>query len=134
MKGDTLGGFSKGLGSLGGLGDGKPVAPAPAPPAKDAETQSAEEVSEALAAFKAAAHRERDRFAQATSPDYWFGVYFETREQRDEFLTALKALDLLEFQWVNGRKLAARLGHVLKSPRLPRRAFKIDPKLADLSL
>jgi hypothetical protein len=133
MKGDSLGGSSTGLGSLGGLGNCKP-APATVAAAKDAETQSAGEVSEALAAFKAAADRERDRFAQATSPDFWFGVYFETQEQRDEFLQFLSALDLLEVQWVNGRKLAARLGCGLRSPRLPRRAFKIDSKLAELSL
>jgi hypothetical protein len=127
--GSLGGGLGSGLGSLGG-----PKPKAEVAPAVTAEEQSEVEVSEALAAFKAAADRERDRFATATSPDYWFGVYFETQQQRDEFLGLLKALDLLEVQWVNGRKLAARLGHELKSPRLPRRAFKIDPKLADLSL
>jgi hypothetical protein len=124
----ALGDLGKGLGSLGGLA-AKAVKPTQA-----AEEQSEEEVSEALAAFKAAAERERDRFATATSPDYWFGVYFETQEQRDEFLAFLKAMDLLEVQWVNGRKLASRMGGELKSPRLPRRAFKIDPKLADMAL
>lgn len=127
--GNLKGGLGGGLGSLGG-----PKPKAEATPDVTAEEQSEAEVSEALAAFKAAADRERDRFATATSPDYWFGIYFETQEQRDEFLTLLKALDLLEVQWVNGRKLAARLGLDLKAPRLPRRAFKIDPKLADLSL
>jgi hypothetical protein len=43
-------------------------------------------------------------------------------------------MGLLEVQWVNGRKLASRMGCELKSPRLPRRAFKIDPKLADMAL
>jgi hypothetical protein len=125
-----LGSLGGGLGSLGGG-----LAPkAEVKPPKPADEQSEEEVSEALAAFKAAADRERERFAQATSPDYWFGVYFETQEQRDEFLEFLHALDLLEVQWVNGRKLAARMGCVLRSPRLPRRAFKIDPKLSDLTL
>lgn len=126
----SLGKLGDGLGSLGGLTPKK----GPAPPTETAEEEAVTELSEALTAFKAASQRENDRFAQATSPDYWFGVYFETQEQRDEFLAFLKALDLMEVQWVNGRKLAERLGCLLKSPRLPRRSFKIDPKLAELSL
>jgi hypothetical protein len=128
-----FGDLGKGLGSLGaGL---TPKAKAKAEtPATPTDEQSQEEVSEALAAFKEAADRERERFATATSPDYWFGVYFETQEQRDEFLAFLKANDLLEVQWVNGRKLAARMGCDLKSARLPRRSFKIDPKLAEMSM
>jgi hypothetical protein len=43
-------------------------------------------------------------------------------------------MGLLEVQRVNGRKLASRMGCELKSPRLPRRAFKIDPELADMAL
>jgi hypothetical protein len=128
-----------GLGSLGGLGGdglgglGPKKKAQPKEPEQTAEAEGQQEMTEALAAFKQASKRENDRFAQATSPDFWFGVYFETKEQRDEFLAFLKALDLMEEQWVNGRKLAAKLGCVLKSPRLPRPSFKIDPKLADLS-
>src|SRR5215210_7407884 len=95
------GGLGNGLGSLGGP---RPKVK-PAEPEQTAEAEAAEEVSEALATFKAASQREADRFATATSPDFWLGVYFETQDQRDEFLTLLKALDLLEVQWVNGRKL-----------------------------
>ena len=71
--GSLGGGLGSGLGSLGG-----PKPKAEVKPAVMAEEQSEAEVSETLAAFKAAADRERDRFATATSPDYWFGVYFET--------------------------------------------------------
>jgi hypothetical protein len=127
----SLGNLGSGLGGLSepdGKKKGKPG------PAKTAEAEGAQELSAALVAFKQASKREDDRFAMATSPDYWFGIYFETQEQRDEFLAFLKAQDLLEVQWVNGRKLTERLGCRLKSPRLPRRSFKIDPKLTDLSL
>jgi hypothetical protein len=110
-------------GGLGGLGPNKPVAPAKPKDEQTAEEEGAEEMTEALREFKAASKRENDRFAQATSPEFWFGVYFETKEQRDEFPGFLKALDLLEDQWVNGRKLAEKLGRFLKSPRLPRRSF-----------
>jgi hypothetical protein len=127
----SLGGLG---GGLGGLGPNKPVAPAKPKDEQTAEEEGAEEMTEALREFKAASKRENDRFAQATSPEYWFGVYFETKEQRDEFLAFLKALSLLEDQWINGRKLAEKLGCILKSPRLPRRSYKIDPKLAELAL
>jgi hypothetical protein len=126
-----LGSLGGGLGGLGGL---TPKKTKPAEPEQTAEDEGEAEMTEALAAFKQASKRENDRFAQATSPDFWFGVYFETKEQRDEFLAFLKALDLLEVQWINGRKLAEKLGCRLRSPRLPRKSFKIDPKLADLSM
>jgi len=128
----SLGGMGGKGSGMGGMGSLKPTAPVK--PEQTAEAEAEEELSEALAAFKDAAKSENDRFVSATSPDYWFGVYFETQDQRDEFLKLLSAFDLLETQWVNGRKLAERLRFVLKSPRLPRRSYKIDAKFTEMSL
>ena len=87
------------------------------------------------ASMKAHAKRSVDAIAEQQDSGYWFSVFFSTNEQRDEFLTAVKAMGLLEDgQHINGRKFAELLGVALAGSRPLARPFKICPRLASLAL
>ena len=88
------------------------------------------EVSEVLAAFKARAQEEQDRFTLVTDSEYWVGVCFQTREQKEAFLAAVKLLQHGD-KYIDGRLLAKRMGIELPPADVPYNpAPKVDAKFA----
>lgn len=76
---------------------------------KTFEQVAKEELNEALTAFKAKAKHETELQQNNTSTDYWFCVYFKNSSQLIEFLQKSGFEDLVEWQYINGEKLADRL-------------------------
>jgi hypothetical protein len=90
------------------------------------------EVSEVLAAFKARAQAEQDRFALVTDSEYWVGVCFQTREQKEAFLAGAKLLQHGD-KYIDGRLLAKRMGIELPGAAVPYNPSpKVDAKFAAL--
>lgn len=74
------------------------------------------EINRPGSSFKERAEAEKARFKLATDSEYWVCLCFETREQKQEFLTAVGHED--GDKHVDGLALAARLGITLESPRV----------------
>jgi len=58
------------------------------------EADSKAEVSAVLQGFKDRAKAEQKRFDLATDSEYWVALCFQSREQKEEFLRAVKMLAL----------------------------------------
>jgi hypothetical protein len=58
----------------------------PEKPAKSLEESSAEEIGEVEAAFRGRIEKEDKRRKAATDSEFWFAVYFQSREEKDVFL------------------------------------------------
>lgn len=93
-----------------------------------------QELNELQQAFKNAADRENTRFWDAVDSEFWFAICFQTREQKEEFLQALKLLDLGD-KYLDGMKVAKRLQITLKS-RVPHIAKlkESDKSLEELAM
>lgn len=132
-----------GLAGLGGL-DGlealeAPDAPNPLDPiaplnldydALTNEEVAVKETSAVLEAFKARAKAEQERFALATDSEYWVGVCFQTREQKEAWLAAVKLLQHGD-KYIDGQLLAQRMGVVLPDAAVPYNvSAKVDKTLA----
>ncbi len=89
------------------------------------ELDSAADLDAVQQGFRNRAKQESDRFALATDSEYWAAICFQTREQKEAFLSALK---LLEFgdKYLDGRLVAERLGVKLPESQVP---YKPEPKL-----
>lgn len=95
---------------------------------------AANDVARAKAALRERSKKERKDIADQTNSAFWFAAYFASKEQRDAFLAAIRAADLLEDdQHVSGRKLAKLLGVELP-PDPKQRHFKADRRFAALAL
>lgn len=80
------------------------------------EVETKAEISEVLKAFKERAKEESAAKEQNISTEYWFAVYFANQDQRDFFLRAIKVLDLLEDQYIDGMTFADALN--IRIPRV----------------
>ena len=89
------------------------------------ELDSSADLDAVQQGFRNRAKQESDRFALATDSEYWAAICFQTREQKEAFLSALK---LLEFgdKYLDGRLVAERLGIKLPESQVP---YKPEPKL-----
>ena len=89
------------------------------------ELDSSADLDAVQQGFRNRAKQESDRFALATDSEYWAAICFQTREQKEAFLSALK---LLEFgdKYLDGRLVAERLGVNLPESQVP---YKPEPKL-----
>lgn len=95
------------------------------------------EISEVLAAFKKRAADEAAAKAKNISTEYWFAVYFASQEQRDSFLNAVKLLEKLEDQYLDGTVLAKKLGisipnEEIKTPKAFRKPAGIEDLILEL--
>lgn len=96
------------------------------------EQATQQEVSAVLAAFKARAQAEQDRFALVTDSEYWVGVCFQSREQKEAFLAAVKLLQHGD-KYIDGRLLAQRMGVTLPAADVPYNPTpRVDAKFAAL--
>lgn len=65
--------------------------------------------------FEDRAKKERDRFKRATDPNFWFAVYFPTREEKEAFLNAMRIMpSIYGDRYIDGRKWAKQAGIELK--------------------
>lgn len=75
----------------------------------DPEQAATVEISEALAFIKAERQKKRDAWRVTVDPEYWVCVCFQSREQKEGFLTKAGWLDLGE-KYLDGLEVAKRLG------------------------
>lgn len=96
------------------------------------EEATNQEVSATLAAFKARAQAEQERFALVTDSEYWVAACFQTREQKEAFLAGLKLLQHGD-KYIDGRLLAQRMGIELPPAAVPyNTSARVDAKFAAL--
>lgn len=126
----TLGGGGPSLGNLPRLG-GSPAA-APAPTADESIAASGAALDALQSAFAARARDEGQRFRDATDSEYWVAVCFQSRAQKEEFLRRLK-LDELGDKYLDGVRVAQRLGVPLETEAPKWRASKPSPRLRGLT-
>lgn len=62
---------------------------------------------------------EQERFQLATDTEFWFSVYFQSREQKEAFLQALSWLANGD-KYLNGLELAEAMGIKLPEVNLPK--------------
>lgn len=96
------------------------------------EQVAVKETSAVLEAFKARAKAEQARFLLATDTEYWVGLCFQTREQKEHFLREAKLLQHGD-KYIDGALLAKRMGITLPVAEVPYNvSAKVDKKFAAL--
>ncbi len=96
------------------------------------EQVATKETSAVLAAFIARSKAEQARFALATDSEYWVGLCFQTREQKEHFLREAKLLQAGD-KYIDGALLAKRMGITLPPAQVPYNvSAKVDQKYAAL--
>lgn len=89
--------------------------PVPNPgPAKPADVEAKEELSEVLQGLKTRQLAESRRRLEATDSEFWCALCFETRAQKEEFLRKLGVLAHGD-KYLDGRLVAEKLGIVLEN-------------------
>ncbi len=137
LEGDGL----SGLGALGGLRslEGLEVSGEVDDPIGEIdydnltnEEVAVQETSAVLAAFKARAKAEQERFALATDSEYWVAVCFQTREQKEAWLEATQLLKHGD-KYIDGALVAKVMGIELPPASVPYNiSAKVDKKYAAL--
>lgn len=98
------------------------------------EQAASTEISATLAAFKQRAKQEQDRFILATDSEYWVGLCFQTRAQKEHFLQAVNLLQHGD-KYLDGELLARRMGITLPAADVPYNvSARPDKKLAAMVL
>ena len=96
------------------------------------EVVAVKETSAVLAAFIARSKAEQARFALATDSEYWVGLCFQTRAQKEHFLREAKLLQAGD-KYIDGALLAKRMGIALPPAAVPYNvSAKVDAKYAAL--
>lgn len=98
----------------------------------DIEKVAEDEISEVLAGFKQRAKNEDARKEGAIDSEFWFCLYFQTREQKDEFLAKIGWDDIGD-KYIDGMEAAEAVGITLESFIPPMPQIRIDQKLAALA-
>ncbi|MDP2369326.1 hypothetical protein [Rhodoferax sp.] len=98
------------------------------------EQAAGQEISATLAAFKARAKTEQERFEAATDSEFWLGVCFQTRAQKEAFLQGVNMLQHGD-KYIDGELLAKRMGIALPAADVPYNvSARPDKKLAAMVL
>lgn len=71
---------------------------------------SMQAISAAYSGFRARARQEKQRFEFAVDADYWSGICFKSREDRNLFLEAVGVTRLYRGRHIDGYELARVLG------------------------
>lgn len=96
------------------------------------EEVATKETSAVLQAFIARSKAEQARFLLATDSEYWVGLCFQTREQKEHFLRESKLLQHGD-KYLDGALLAKRMGIELPPANVPYNiSAKVDAKYAAL--
>jgi hypothetical protein len=99
----------------------------------DIEQEAADEISTVLTGFKERATKEHQRFMDAVDSEHWLCLCFQTREQKEEFLRKTRLGELGD-KYLDGMLVAETLGIALTTPVPPMPSYRIDRRLAELSL
>ena len=135
---DGLGSGLDGLDTLAGLEAlDAPDGPNPDDPIGELDYDSltneqvaTKETSAVLQAFIARSKAEQARFLLATDSEYWVGLCFQTREQKEHFLKEAKLLQAGD-KYIDGALLAKRMGIELPPAAVPYNiSAKVDAKYA----
>lgn len=86
---------------------------ADAKPQKTLEETCRAEVDEIQAAFRERMAREDSRKRITLDSEFWFSVYFESREDKERFLRKWK-LDMIGDKYLSGRKVDRHLSRAIK--------------------
>ncbi len=98
------------------------------------EQATGQEISEVLKAFKQRAATEQARFEAATDSEFWLGVCFQTRAQKEAFLQGVNMLQHGD-KYIDGELLAKRMGIPLPDADVPYNvSARPDKKLAAMVL
>lgn len=96
------------------------------------EEVAVKETSAVLQAFIARSKAEQERYLLATDSEYWVGLCFQTREQKEHFLREAKLLQAGD-KYIDGALLAKKMGIELPSAAVPYNvSAKVDAKYAAL--
>ena len=102
--------------------------------AGDPEVSSQEEASALLDGFRERAKREAERFTLATDSEFWFAVGFQSREQKEAFMAAMKWLGYGD-KYLNGCHIAEDSGIKLPQVKLSDPTKKpVDRRLDALAM
>jgi len=71
----------------------------------DLQQDTAAELTAMQKAYRGRARAEVDRFREATDPEFWVALVFESREQKEDFLREF-GLSRLGDKYLDGRKVA----------------------------
>lgn len=70
-----------------------------------------EQLSDLQKGFQERSQKEKDRFQRATDPEFWFAVYFATREEKEAFLQAMNLRkNVYGDRYIDGRRWAKQAG------------------------
>ncbi len=90
------------------------------------------EVMAAVLKQKEARERQAAAVDLANETEFWFAMYFQTREQKDAFLKAVKWFEMGD-KYLDGLLVAKEMGVELPPRPAPYKVGRIDKKLAALT-
>jgi hypothetical protein len=95
-------------------------------------------MADEFAAIRAARDQQRQAIELANDSEYWFAVYFQTREQKEAFLQKMMTADGTPWseqgdKYLDGQQLAKRHGIDMPPRPAPYKVGKLDKKLTDLT-
>lgn len=109
----------------------KRIGPSKAAEPEEQEVNLAEEANATVSDFRKDMAREKASMKLANDTEFWCALVFETRDQKDAFLEAVK-LARLGDKYVNGVRLAESIGIKLPAGPKFRKLKTATPKLKAL--
>lgn len=94
----------------------------------DPEEAAENEVSAALQHILDEKKQKRDAYRTMLDHEFWCAICFQNREQKEAFLKAIGILDLGD-KYIDGLKVAQRLGVEVEPVNLPMKDVRAAPKL-----
>lgn len=94
-------------------------------PSGDIEQDSIDDLDAVQSGFRARMKAEDGRKKLAVDSEYWACVCFQTREQKEAFLSALNILEFGD-KYIDGQLVANRLGIVLPVGNIP---YNPEPRI-----
>lgn len=90
---------------------------------------TAEELKTLKNAFKSKMDKENELKKKNIDPNFWFAVYFQDSDQKNDFLKKIKATKLTEGLYIDGIEFAKLLGI-----ELPKKSVKAPGKFKGFNL
>jgi len=101
--------------------------------AKSARDLKADELPEELRAMKAAGKREKRIQYDVNDTEFWVAVCFDTREQKERFLSDIGLLDEAD-KYLSAHSLAKAVGVPLMPTPLPKARIAASPRFRKFAL
>jgi len=89
-------------------------------------------IDDEFAAIRAGREQQRQAIDLANDSEYWFAVYFQTRDQKEAFLHAMKWFQHGD-KYIDGQWAAKKQGIELPPRPAPYKVGRLDKKLTDLT-